>query len=93
MDKAALMPSQLAGTGSEWVAQWSMFQDDESVLFRDWITPATMEDFRDKDMLECGCDGGQHANSVCLAAPGRSRLSCSAQRVGGAGLVHPTPCG
>ncbi|MEE8239660.1 MAG: hypothetical protein V3R16_00200 [Nitrospirales bacterium] len=49
----------MAGTGSEWVAQWSMFQDDESFLFRDWIAPATMEDFRDKDVLECGCGGRQ----------------------------------
>ncbi len=61
-------PSPLAGTGSAWVAQWSMFQDDESFLFKDWMAPATMEDFRDKDVLECGCGGGQHADLVAQVA-------------------------
>ncbi len=58
----------MAGTGSAWVAQWSMFQDDESFLFKDWMAPATMEDFRDKDVLECGCGGGQHADLVAQVA-------------------------
>lgn len=45
---------------SEWNEQWNIFQDNELFLFKDWIAPYTLEDFRDKDILECGCGGGQH---------------------------------
>lgn len=45
---------------SEWAEQWSMFQDNERFLFEDWIKPATLEDLRGKEILECGCGGGQH---------------------------------
>lgn len=44
----------------EWAEQWSMFQDDERFLFEEWIRPATLADLRGKDVLECGCGGGQH---------------------------------
>lgn len=37
-----------------------MLQDQELSLFLDWIYPATLESFRNKDILECGCGGGQH---------------------------------
>jgi SAM-dependent methyltransferase len=53
---------------SEWHEQWSMLQDNERFLFDEWIQPATIEDFRDKDVLECGCGGGQHTNFVASAA-------------------------
>lgn len=49
---------------SEWHEQWSMLQDDELFLFKDWIYPVTLEDFRDKEVLECGCGGGQHTGYV-----------------------------
>jgi 2-polyprenyl-3-methyl-5-hydroxy-6-metoxy-1,4-benzoquinol methylase len=45
---------------AEWYAQWALFQDDEKFLFEEWIAPATLEDFRGKSVLECGCGGGQH---------------------------------
>ena len=45
---------------SEWAEQWAMFSDDERFLFDEWIRPATTEDFRHKDVLECGCGGGHH---------------------------------
>lgn len=45
---------------SEWFEQWSMLSDNELSLFKDWIFPNTMEDFRGKEVLECGCGGGQH---------------------------------
>lgn len=48
----------------EWREQWSMFRDDELFLFEAWIAPAGLEDFRDKDVLECGCGGGQHTSFV-----------------------------
>ena len=44
----------------EWFEQWKMLEDDELFLFRDWIYPNTLEDFIGKDVLECGCGGGQH---------------------------------
>lgn len=45
---------------SEWLEQWKIFKDNEISLFKDWIFPATLEDFKDKEVLECGCGGGQH---------------------------------
>lgn len=48
----------------EWSKQWTMFRDDERFLFNDWISPNTLEDFRDKEVLECGCGGGQHTRFI-----------------------------
>ena len=42
----------------EWHSQWSMLKDDEFFLFKDWIYPNVLEDFKDKEVLECGCGGG-----------------------------------
>lgn len=53
---------------SEWREQWSMFQDDEAFLFNDWIKPATVEDFRDQKVLECGCGGGYHTSIIAAHA-------------------------
>jgi SAM-dependent methyltransferase len=52
----------------EWAAQWSMMQDEERFLFDDWIWPSRLEDFRDKDVLEAGCGGGQHTALVAQVA-------------------------
>jgi SAM-dependent methyltransferase len=49
---------------SEWHEQWSMLQDDELFLFKDWISPVTLEDMKGKEVLECGCGGGQHTSYV-----------------------------
>lgn len=49
-----------------WVFQWSAFFDDRKMkdndlwLFRQWIYPNTMEMFRGKSVLDCGCGRGQH---------------------------------
>lgn len=45
---------------NEWHEQWSLFRDEERFLFTDWIAPNALEDFRNKEVLECGCGGGQH---------------------------------
>ncbi len=51
---------------SEWHEQWSLVECNELFLFKDWILPNKVEDFKDKDILECGCGGGQHTG---FAAP------------------------
>ncbi len=48
----------------EWYEQWSMLQDNELFLFQDWIAPFTHEDFLDKEVLDCGCGGGQHTDFI-----------------------------
>lgn len=48
----------------EWHRQWELFKDEELFLFKDWIFPAALEDFLGKDVLECGCGGGQHTGFV-----------------------------
>lgn len=49
---------------NEWTEQWFMFSDDELFLFKDWIYPNTLDDFKDKEILECGCGGGQHTSFI-----------------------------
>ncbi|MDZ4845795.1 MAG: class I SAM-dependent methyltransferase [Chitinophagales bacterium] len=53
---------------SEWSEQWKLLQDDELFLFQDWILPNTLEDFKGKTVLECGCGGGQHTSFVAPVA-------------------------
>jgi len=50
----------------EWFEQWNILEDDDLFLFNDWIFPHTLNDFTDKNILECGCGGGQH---TALIAP------------------------
>lgn len=52
----------------EWSTQWGAFQDNEEFLFLDWIYPSVLEDFRDKDVLEGGCGGGQHTRILAALA-------------------------
>ena len=46
---------------SDWHWQWQEYADDSLFLFTEWIAPHTLETFRDKDVVDCGCGGGQHA--------------------------------
>ncbi len=48
----------------EWHTQWSMLEDNELFLFKEWIRPFTLADFQGKEILECGCGGGQHTSFV-----------------------------
>jgi SAM-dependent methyltransferase len=52
----------------EWAEQWSMVEADEVFLFQDWIHPNTLQTFEGKDVLECGCGGGQHTALVARHA-------------------------
>lgn len=49
---------------SEWTWQWDTVFDDNDWLLADWIYPNVLEDFRGKDVLDCGCGAGQHAAAV-----------------------------
>ncbi len=49
---------------SEWAWQWDKIYDDNQWLFTEWILPNTLEMFQGKDVLDCGCGGGQHINFV-----------------------------
>lgn len=49
---------------AEWNWQWNKIYDDNQWLFTEWIYPNTFEDFRGKDVLDCGCGGGQHLSFV-----------------------------
>ena len=49
---------------TEWFEQWNLFSDDEHRLFKDWIYPTVLDDFRGKTVLECGCGGGQHTSFI-----------------------------
>lgn len=55
---------QMQKKQDEWHGQWTIFQDNEKFLFEEWIAPATLNDFKGKTVLECGCGGGQHTSFV-----------------------------
>ena len=51
-----------------WRYQWSAFEDDSELLFREWIHPSRLEDFRGKTVLDAGCGGGSHLRLVAAHA-------------------------
>lgn len=69
----------------EWAWQWEKFSDDNLWLFTEWIWPNTLEDFRAKDVLDCGCGGGQHLSFLApyckrLVGVDLNALSCARER-------------
>jgi SAM-dependent methyltransferase len=69
---------------SEWAWQWSRLYDDNQWLFTEWIWPNTLESFRGKDVLDCGCGGGQHLRFVSpyaatITGVDLNALSCAAK--------------
>ncbi len=59
MPEAPVQPKQ-----NDWNFQWENFYDDSLFLFKEWIFPHTLETFRGKSVVDCGCGGGQHINFV-----------------------------
>ncbi len=47
-----------------WSEQWGKFYDDSLFLFKEWIYPQDLDFFTDKDVVDCGCGGGQHINFI-----------------------------
>jgi SAM-dependent methyltransferase len=73
--------SAIQSKQSEWREQWTLFADDERFLFEEWIAPRTLEDFRDKTVLECGCGGGQHTGFVASVASSITAVDLNAIEV------------
>lgn len=63
-----MMVSSTQEKQSEWLEQWSLLQDHNEFLFEEWISPYSINDFKDKDVLECGCGGGQHTSIIASVA-------------------------
>jgi SAM-dependent methyltransferase len=53
-----------SGNEAAWLWQWRTLEDTNETLFRDWIFPNAIEDFRGKTVLDGGCGGGQHLRFV-----------------------------
>jgi SAM-dependent methyltransferase len=53
---------------ANWREQWELFHDDSLFLFEEWIKPQTLEIFRGKTVVDCGCGGGQHIEFVAPLA-------------------------
>ena len=49
---------------NEWSWQWNKLSNDHKWLFKEWIFPNTLEDFRNKTVLDCGCGRGDHLNII-----------------------------
>ena len=74
----------------QWAWQWDTFYDDNQWLFTEWIYPRTLEQFRGKDVLDCGCGGGQHMNFVAPFAKSVTGVDLNAIRCAGANTKHLT---
>src|SRR5712692_8274021 len=53
---------------SEWHDQWSRYEDKDAFLFFDWIAPRTLDDFREKRVLDAGCGPGHHVRIIAPVA-------------------------
>jgi SAM-dependent methyltransferase len=49
---------------NDWAWEWEHYDGEDEWLFHDWIKPNTIEDFRDKRVLDAGCGSGQHLSIV-----------------------------
>jgi SAM-dependent methyltransferase len=52
----------------QWSHPWSKHLEDTDFLFFDWISPRTIEDFREKAVLDAGCGVGRHVRIVASVA-------------------------
>lgn len=75
---------------SEWAWQWERLYDDNLWLFTEWIAPNTLETFRGKDVLDCGCGGGQHVNFVAPYAKTITGVDLNALQSAAKNTAHLT---
>lgn len=49
-----------------WTYQWNNFKIDRDslFLFKEWIYPYTLDDFKEKAVLDCGCGSGEYLNYI-----------------------------
>lgn len=72
----------------QWQWQWQEFYDDNQWLFTEWISPQTLEHFRGKDVLDCGCGGGQHINFIAPYATSITGVDLNAISCAGQSTAH-----
>jgi 2-polyprenyl-3-methyl-5-hydroxy-6-metoxy-1,4-benzoquinol methylase len=53
---------------TDWAWEWERYNGEDEWLFHDWILPATLEDFRNKRVLDAGCGSGQHLSIMARVA-------------------------
>jgi SAM-dependent methyltransferase len=57
-----------ARKSSEWLEQWSTFEDRERFLLDGWMAPVRVEDLAGKSVLEAGCGGAHHTEAFASVA-------------------------
>ncbi len=58
---------------SEWEWQWNKNYEYNRWIFTEWIHPIKLKDFKNKEVLDCGCGGGHQLNFIapyCKSAVG-----------------------
>lgn len=78
---------------SAWSWQWEKTYDDNQWLFSEWIYPNTLETFRGKTVLDCGCGGGQHLAFIapfCKEAVGVDLNAIESARKNTSAFPHVT---
>ena len=56
-----------------WKWQWDKLSNRNKWLFLEWIYPNKLKDFEGKEVLDCGCGGGDHLSIIakyCKSAVG-----------------------
>ena len=73
---------------SAWGWQWERMQNNGEWLFWDWIYPNTKETFTGKSVLDCGCGGGQHLQTIAPFAASALGVDLNAITSAGANTAH-----
>ena len=51
-------------SGDAWKWQWTKYYDEDLWLFKEWIYPNKLEDFKNKEAVDCGCGAGTQLNFI-----------------------------
>ncbi|MCC7449902.1 MAG: class I SAM-dependent methyltransferase [Anaerolineae bacterium] len=81
-------PEMVQPKQSEWYHQWSRYEAPEEFLFRDWIAPRTLEDFRGKHVMDAGCGPGHHVRLVAPVAKHVTGVDLNTVEIASSKLAH-----